>query len=336
MRRALASIVAAVVLGSCGGQLVQLTDGPQPSPGVCGQPVAGHLAFRDPAGGCLPSTTLESVQCDPAMPAVLVRWSGTPTERRYLGGDYRVPVGDLPTDAVPIAQDSTGSTVYARPHAKSWLWVDDGIGITRWLALPPAVPWQGRPPSAYFIGDSITQGASSYITAAMPGWTTGYDAVIGRPSIGGVAPAQTAAAMTPRPDALVVELGTNDIVPADFRANAGQILATLADVPLVLWQTVHSPITSAPEIDAAIRSLVQVYPNTAISNWQGYVTKDMLGIDGIHPTIDHEGAMADLIVPLLDGWRNAVEGYGPTGCLPAPPGQPAPTPALGPASPSPT
>ena len=45
------------------------------------------------------------------------------------------------------------------------------------------------------------------------------------------------------------------------------------------------------------------------------MTDDMLVSDGVHPQTQYEDAMANLITPILDGWRAAVEGRGATACL---------------------
>lgn len=115
-----------------------------------------------------------------------------------------------------------------------------------------------------------------------------------------------------------MELGTNDSDPAVFRANALRILSTLKDVPLVVWQTTHGPMTTIPQMNAVIHEVVPHYGNTAIADWHSYVNDGMLVSDGVHPQTEYEDAMATLVSPILDGWRAAVEGRGATACLGAP------------------
>jgi hypothetical protein len=311
---------------------------PTPGPGSCPAPEPGVSFFRDPGGACLPSRVLREVRCDPASAPVVVRWAGSGHERRYLGGDFAIAVRAVPTQADLVGRTPTGAEVYVDRGAPDWLWTREGSTITRWLALPPAVPWSpttapvstptgpsgsSASPStnpvpgldAWFIGDSITDGAAPFIVADLPGWTVHVDAVIGRPSVEGIVPAATAAAAVPPPAAVVVELGTNDQTSQTFRANATRILDSLKEVPVVLWQTVHGPMTAVPSINAAIHDLAADYPNTALANWHGFVTKDMLTSDGVHPLSEHESAMADLVTPMLEAWRAAVEGRGATACL---------------------
>jgi hypothetical protein len=343
MRRIGVCLLLAASLTSCLGTAVTAErPQPTPGPGTCPSPGAGATFFRDPAGRCLPPRSIREVRCDPSLPPAVVRWAGSGHERRYLGGAFSVPVHAVPDGARLAGRSSTGQEIYVRPGAPSWLWSREGSDITRWLALPASAPWARRvtdPTSvagtstgsgtssstptvapapgsdAWFIGDSITDGASPFIVDALPGWTVHVDAVIGRPSVGGLTPAVTAAASVPPPAVAVVELGTNDQSSSEFRTNASQILDTLKDVPLVLWQTVRGPLTPIPSINAAIHDLIPTHPNTALADWHGFVTKDMLTSDGVHPLTEHEGAMAELVAPLLETWRAAVEGDGATGCL---------------------
>jgi lysophospholipase L1-like esterase len=316
MRRAWLAMALSATLVGCTGNVVIVGPTPELSPGVgCGEyPGPGRVTFDDGQGNCLPSTSLESFQCDLNLPPVLVRGLGTQRERRDLGGDYRVAVKALPQGARLIGAQG-GTKIYGLARDPSSLWVDDGSSLMRWLALPTRVPWAGRAPSVFFIGDSISAGAQPFIVSALPDWTTGFDAVVGRGSLSGIVPAQTQAATVPPPDVVVVELGTNDAAPDAFAQNAEQILTSLKDEPLVVWQTVHAPSDVVPQINRTIHSLAGAFPNTAIADWHAFATADILGSDGVHPLAEHEGAMADLIAPLLRGWREAVEGVGATSCI---------------------
>jgi hypothetical protein len=315
MRRVVLGAVVLWCLVGCTGNLVSIGSG-QVSPGAgCGAfPSPGRLTFQGTDGQCLPATQLETVQCDLNQPAIMVRGAGTPGERRNLGGTYRIPVRKLPAGVQLLAmQDST--KIYRLPDAPASIWVDEGGTITRWPALPTHVPWAARQPSAFFIGDSITDGATPFIESALPEWTLGFDAVVGRGSDSGIAPAQAQGEAVPPPDAVVVELGTNDASPDTFAQNALQIMDALKDVPLVVWQTVHSPAEDVPQINETIRRIAAANPNTTIADWNRFVTDDMLVSDGVHPQSAHEGAMADLVAPILKGWRDAVDGTGPAACL---------------------
>jgi lysophospholipase L1-like esterase len=315
MRRIALGAMLLWALVGCTGNLVSIGPGGV-SPGAgCGAfPSPGRVTFQGTNGACLPATRLEAVQCDLNQPAIMVRGAGTPTERRNLGGTYRVPVRKLPPGAQLLAtQDST--RIYRVPEAPASIWVDEGGTIDRWPALPSHVPWAGRQPGAFFIGDSITDGATPFIESALPDWTLGFDAVVGRGSNSGIAPAEAQGAAVPTPDVVVVELGTNDASPDAFAQNALQIMEALKDVPLVVWQTVHSPAEDVPEINETIRRIAASNPNTTIADWNHFVSDDMLVTDGVHPLSEHESAMADLVAPILKDWRGAVEGNGPAACL---------------------
>jgi hypothetical protein len=192
------------------------------------------------------------------------------------------------------------------------LFVGRDTQTERWLPLPSGSIAR----SVLFIGNSITDGAAAALTTALPGWTATFDAVIGRPSVGGVAPAAAAATLRPGPSAVVVELGTNDADPLAFEANLRTILTSLASSPLVMWQTVHSPQPAAIDVNAAGRRLASKFPNVAIADWNAFVPPAAISSDGVHPLPGHEGLMAKLVAPLLSTWANAAAGAGPAACIP--------------------
>jgi hypothetical protein len=335
-----------VAAASCVGRSVKVPAAqPNLTPGACPSPRGDRRTFTDASGGCLPAEVLAQYTCAGDPTPVMVRFAGRANERRYLGGAYRVPVERVPHGAVKIAVWSDRTQVFALRGDPEWLWVKDADGVMRWLEIPRRATWSALgpapqsatpsaggsatasirpspsvtpaadPPGAFFIGDSITDGASRYIPAALPGWTVGFDAVIGRGSVSGVGPAKAQATLGPPPDVLVVELGTNDQDVAAFRNDAKQILAATKGVPLVLWQTVHGSTPTRPGVNAAIRELVAAAPNAALADWNAFVTKDQMSSDGVHPASDHEDLMARLVAPLLQGWRGSVEGIGAAACI---------------------
>ena len=111
-----------------------------------------------------------------------------------------------------------------------------------------------------------------------------------------------------------MELGTNDEDPEAFRENLRQTLDALHDVPLVVWQTAHGPRDAIPEINAAIREELARYTNTAIADWDEVAAEEDLSSDGIHPLPESIGAIADLLVPFLRGWRQATTSEGTSTC----------------------
>ena len=316
MARLIGAVVL-VALTSCLGDVVSADRGVGAPGGTgrttaaaCPKATANALTFKGPTG-CVRISALVGRDCPEESPPMLVRGLGTSHERRFLGGTYAVTLPGLPIGS-RLVGETEGMTVFEIPTERSSLYVQRGASVERWLPLPSRV--SSSTPTAFFIGDSITYGAEPYLAAALPGWQVGFDAVIGRSSEGGVAPAATEA--TTPPDVAVIELGTNDFYPETFRIDASQILDSLQKVPFVVWQTVHSPLGQVPEINKTIRELVAAHPNTAIADWNHFVPPDSIGPDGIHPAAGHDDEMAKLQAPVLQGWYGAVTDPNPLTCPP--------------------
>jgi hypothetical protein len=254
----------------------------------------------------------------------------------FLGGPFAVPVKTVPAhvrfagrghgteiliaDSLPPSP-SPGASISASPSAEGVPTPDleplvyvrhDGL-TERWLRL------EGRrtrndPPIVWLIGDSILDGGRDPLEARLADWNLTLDAEVGRSSSSGVALAQEAADQGA--DAVVVELGTNDSSSAAFRGYLIETLNILAGVPLVIWQTARGPedATNIPAIDATIREVVPTYPNVAIADWEAFVPADALQEDGIHPGEGFEHLEADLLLPMLSGWRATLTTEGPTSC----------------------
>lgn len=333
MRRTAAALAPMLMLTACVGEAVSVPSATPAQPSLqCASPRAGRTTFTDGAGTCMPVATLASYRCEAGRPPAIVRFAGGSAERRYLGGRFAVPVPSLPSGFTLLGR-SAGTSVYSRRERPGWLWVREGHGVTRWLALPRRSPWAparagaatSASPHVFFIGDSITDGAAPFLAPALPRWEVGIDAVIGRSSAGGLPPARAQGALArapgqggiePAPDAVVVELGTNDQDVEVFRSNVRQILTELDAVPLVLWQTVHGPTPTRGRVNHAIVDLMSATPRGAVADWHAFAADEVLGSDGIHPRPEHEGLMAELVGPLLESWREAIEGEGATSCLP--------------------
>jgi hypothetical protein len=274
----------------------------------------GHSPRESPVGAtvgdCVPANRLIEVQCGGRLDPLIAVGSGR-AAHVFLGGRFAVRVDTAPADAMVVGV-SRDMRVYRRPGDPRWLYVETGGVVARWLALPPASR-VSTPPTTFMIGDSILDGAEPYLGPTLRGWTVGFDAQIGRPSLMGV-PIAAAHAPVP-PDASVVELGTNDADPAAFRIHADAILSSLSASPLVLWVNVHSPAASAPSIDREIRLATAAHPNAAVADWRASAPKDELSSDGIHLAPGHEAAFATFLAPLLRTWHQAVDGEGPARCL---------------------
>jgi hypothetical protein len=257
-------------------------------------------------GTCVPPSRVVVYRCDPGQPQLAVAdIHDSPT--RFLGGVYAVPVDGLPVDARPIGV--TGSGRIWTTAGDRALYVEAGGSVERWLALPNAATVAS--PTAFMVGDSILDGGRDAVVAGLQDWDVTIDALIGRGSVGGIAPAES---ITDMPNVAVVELGVNDLSDTTFAANAERILAAVHDADLVVWVTAHGPEPVTDQIDRTIVADIGGIPNGAILDWNRLVPPDLLGSDGVHPTTGQEDLLASFLDPFLVTWRDAVEGRGPAAC----------------------
>jgi hypothetical protein len=278
-------------------------------PGPTGSPVCRHGAtritvFQGPDGECIPRNEVVAYRCDGADPIVVFD-GGSDQERRFLGGDFAVPVPALPRDAEVVGVGDGAQLVRVRDEPRR-VYTVRGTSVSRWLALPDPATFSGVTPSAFMVGDSLLDGGALEMAAALPDWSIEIDALNGRGSASGAAIAESRPATD---QAVVVELGTNDQSVAAFTTNAERIMTSFRTAPLVLWQNVEAPPNVAPadEINAAIEALAGRRANVAVADWDEQVPEEFLS-DGVHPDPEHLDAMATLIAPLLQRWLAAVTG----------------------------
>jgi hypothetical protein len=287
-------------------------------------------------GSCVPGGDLVLYRCAPtAIPVLRIAAADGPA--LFLGGPFAVPVSTLPAQ-VRFAGASGGTEILIAdplptptpsPAGSSSLTASPSVGVDpvverlvyvreegrteRWLRL------EGRrslhdPPIVWIIGDSIMDGGRAEVEAALADWSLTLDAEVGRSSSSGLEFAQVA--VEQEADAVVIELGTNDTSSAVFRAHLVQTLDTVAGVPLVIWQTARGPEGDLriPEVNAAIREVAPTYPNVSIADWTAFVPDEALQTDGIHPDEGFQDLEAELLVPMLSEWRDALVRRGATTC----------------------
>ena len=157
-------------------------------------------------------------------------------------------------------------------------------------------------------------GGREEVETALADWTLTLDAEVGRSSSSGVALAQ--AAVEQDADAVVIELGTNDASSDVFRAHLIETLDSVAGVPIVIWQTARGPEDdlSIAEVNAAIREVAPTYPNVSIADWTAFVPDEAVQTDGIHPDEGFQHLEAELLVPMLSEWRDALQRSGAVTC----------------------
>jgi lysophospholipase L1-like esterase len=165
------------------------------------------------------------------------------------------------------------------------------------------------------IGDSILDGAREALTEGLTDWVVTIDAVVGRGSTDAAAVAESLP--VPTPDVVVVEIGVNDHDADVFAANLQRIVAASADADLVLWVTAHGPEVVVPAVNEAAVAGMGAIPDGTIADWDRWVPEASLSSDGVHPDTGNAALLADLLVPLLSSWRQAVWGGGPARCVDA-------------------
>jgi hypothetical protein len=260
----------------------------------------------------VPPEGLLGFRCSDADPIVIEVGAGSREAQRFVGDRWATTLPTLPRGAYPVGEGAD-LQVYRLPNDPKVLYVAQGDTIQRWLRLPRL--GASDPPTAFVIGDSIADGAEPYIQEALPTWTLGFDAVVGRGTNSALTVAAEQAAA--RPDVVVIELGTNDGDPAAFRENAVTMLDSLRRIPLVVWQTTHGPLENVPGVNIHIRGLAEQYPNMIVADWDSFVSDDELSSDGVHPAPGHEDLMAQLIAPILTRWLELADGGGCSSCAAA-------------------
>jgi len=345
-------VLALVVLtGACDGSgtpappLDPPSLDPTPSRSACDAVVVGEATVQrfEVNGSCVPGNVMVLYRCAPADVPVL-RISSAAGPAIFLGGPFAVPVRTLPAqvrfagsgdgtevliaDPLPPSpspmpdpeSESSSLTLTPSPSAaepavepEPLVYVRKDGRTERWLRLEGRRTLQD-PPAVWIVGDSILDGGSDEVEAALADWNLTLDAEVGRSSSSGVELGR--AAVDQDANAVAIELGTNDASASVFRAHLVETLDILAGVPLVIWQTARGPVEdlSIPEVNAAIRDVVPTYPNVAIADWATFVPDDAVQTDGIHPDEGFQGLEAELLTPMLTEWRDALQRSGATTC----------------------
>ena len=287
---------------------------PSPPEGVlaCGPAELDPPQVVDPLrrsdGTCVPPGAAVVYRCDPSLDPVAVLDLGD-DPRRFLGGAFAVPLTELPADARRIGVAAVGR-IYEVPTVPPMLVVEAAGGYERWLALPEA-PFVGPSPAGMVIGDSIADGASLMLEERLPSWTLTIDAEIGRASYHGAVIAEE---MEGVPDAVVFELGVNDTSADTFSANAARAVDAVGDADLVVWVTAHGPGSETDGVNRAVVATMGGLSNGLVADWDRSVPPEALSSDGVH-LLDGSGVVfADFLAPLLETWRQAVDGHGPDRC----------------------
>ena len=257
-------------------------------------------------GGCIRADQMAAFRCGITADPVLAVG-----RQRFVGGRFAVSVPSIPSGSASLGH-SRATAVFARPGRPPALFVRRAGRLERWLPLPAL--GEEATPDALFLGDSIMVASHRAIAAALPSWSTQFDARVGRATAEGVEVASHL--RIAGRDAVVVELGTNEGSAERFPDLSRSLLARVRAASLVVWVTVHRNADFVPELNDDIRRAVAAIPNGVVADWDHAVPPDGLLTDGIHPTDAGKRAMAALLARVLDPWYLAATGRGDTACAP--------------------
>ena len=154
------------------------------------------------------------------------------------------------------------------------------------------------------FGDSLVFGATGDLQMQLAGYQNPeIHGVIGTSTVQ-LQPLITEVHQTRHPDAMVIALGTNDLIPVFLAQNPNEhalhminlsnhqqaVLQTLNDTPCVIWVGVQEHNTErnlkvlGPEMNATIRANVANYPNAHFLDWEAAMSghTDWQAADGLH------------------------------------------------------
>ncbi len=203
-------------------------------------------------------------------------------------------VAPAPTTTLPVVPNTTvpPTTAPAPPAVTSLGVVTDAAAIT-----PLTVPPQPAAPGIRLVGfgDSVMLGSAERLTAQ--GFVV--DAVQSRQFSKALPELQTIRDNGFLGSAVVVHLGTNGSFP---QASLDEMMAILADVPIVVFVTGKADRVWIAGNNEKIRALPAAYPNVTVLDWEAIGPQcpgDCFYDDQIHLNGSGQTYYADLIGKLL-------------------------------------
>lgn len=174
-----------------------------------------------------------------------------------------------------------------------------------------------------FVGDSLTVGASWFgsLKSKIDGlriWNDStIDAKVGRLATEGVSILQKQ--ITPRTTAVVVALGTNDMIsrrdPAYPPIAIDAVMQEAHDLPVLWFNLKFSPTgrgdwrARGRRFNRALRAAQSRWPNLVIADWYSYFTpsgKARYIEDGVHLTVSGYKSRATFTIAQLKSFGNAI------------------------------
>ncbi len=173
-----------------------------------------------------------------------------------------------------------------------------------------SLPFQTKPAqhaeihSVAVFGDSLVFGASGDLQTQLAKYSNSdIHGVIGT-STSQIEPLIAEVHQAKHPDAVVLALGTNDLIPVFLASNETEralhmidignhqetVLQSLSDTPCVIWvgvqehNTERNLVVLGPQLNALLRANVAKYPNAHFVDWEAVMAghSDWQASDGLH------------------------------------------------------
>jgi len=205
------------------------------------------------------------------------------------------------------------------------------IALTGILSAPAPVSARAGDINAHgqgtllFIGDSLTVGADAFGALATNLRRSGLwsavvmDAKVGRKASQGVATLADRMETTRNPTAIVIALGTNDMISQRSTSYPADVIDRVMNESLgvpVLWVTPTFSATIRPDwrqraarFNRALRAARTEWPNLSVADWAGYFSPkggSRFIADGVHLTVTAYKARASWTVRETTAFGRAI------------------------------
>ena len=141
------------------------------------------------------------------------------------------------------------------------------------------------------VGDSLMAGVRTFLPESLPDYEVLVNARAGRSTPQGLQALRDSLREMPRPEAVVLSLGTNDGSDPDrFRARMREVLEAIPSRTCIVWLDIYRPARKGayPALNRELRRAVNKDDRLEVPFWEHAVKSGKVHLkDGLHP--DEEG-----------------------------------------------